>query len=206
MAEAQRASAIVLRVRGREYPLKFSSQCNTCKSQFRIDIERDLLIGRTVTSILAGLPEHHGLSPRNVYEHLKGGHSLADSVVMTAIMEEEFTGDILEAHGSIVSYMGLLKNVVRLTGEGIQDGAIKVNIKEGVAAAGILAQLEMAQNQDRDDVAAAAATLRVVLDHCRKVLTPDAFDALIDGVSNDPIYQMVRHEHEQRQRERALTA
>jgi hypothetical protein len=204
MPDVTRAAAICLRVRGKDYPMKFASGCKTCKSPYRLEIEHALLIGRSVPSIIQGLPEHHGLVNRNVHDHLKAGHSPADTVVIQTILEQEFEGDIEAAVGSLVSHMGLLKNVVRLVGEGIQEGTVKVNVKEGVAAAGILAQLELAANQDKDDVAGLSHTIQLILEHCRNNMAQPEFDLLMRSIGTDPEIARIRAEYQARQRE--LTA
>lgn len=200
-ATTSRVAALSLRVRGHDYPLRFAFGCKTCNSPYRYEIEVAMLGGRGAPSIVRGLPEGHGLSAENINDHRTNGHSPADTAVMTALMQEEFEGDIDEANGTIVTALGLLKNVVRLGFEGIQSGDIRVNLKETVAAAAILVQLQMAQSEEKDDIAAMQTTIQIVLEHCRNVLAPPEYAALSNAIQADPNIMRLRKEHEERHRE-----
>jgi hypothetical protein len=67
-------SVSMIRIGGREYPVRSSPRCFVCRSPHRLVIEEALLAGSSLKQIVARLPADCSLTQRSVRDHVKEGH------------------------------------------------------------------------------------------------------------------------------------
>lgn len=140
-------------VGGREYPYKFVPSCKTCRSPLRQVIEEGLVSGRPFGAILADLPVDHDLSVRNVRDHLQADHLGVMTVAAERLREEVATsrGRVVEEGVSAVRQsIDFARLVLGRVVDRVAAGALQPDIRDGIAAAKLLAIVEGASGVEAE--------------------------------------------------------
>lgn len=149
---------------GRATPLTGSPRCRTCQSPYRAEIERALLGSISKSSVLASLPEGHGLNENMIGNHYRH-HLPARETVHLALVNDRAReiGINLETHaGSLVDYRSFLKVGLQRTFERLADGEIMPDVKDGIAFAKAIAEIDIAMGGDIDQTAMAQGMLALI--------------------------------------------
>ncbi len=141
---AMRESMAMVRVAGRLYPARISSACGTCNSPYRVQIEREMLSGRSYRAIHEWLnatldpPEgHHHPSRDSIRMHMKDGHLPLAAAVQRRIIEDrskEIGRDIEEAAGTIADHVAVNRIIVQRGLERLTDGDIEPSMGDLLTA------------------------------------------------------------------------
>jgi hypothetical protein len=191
-------SLVTYELCGRRYPLKTNPQCRICNSDERFEIERMLVMERSVRYITSSLPEDQGLRGRYasddalrraISRHRKQGHMPADVELALSIVDEEITAlglDPDDMQLSLVTSTAVLKELVRLGWERVRLGEIRVS------QATMLRALTMLEERKEAETQVDQAMVRAAFTGMARVLTrilgphPELLQACITGFEQDP--------------------
>jgi hypothetical protein len=139
------AGLATIRVGGRLYPARRVSNCRTCMSPHRQQIEEGLVAGEPYSAIVTGLPEGHDLSARNLRDHWLNDHLGLMEPAVERFREQLAAerGEVAEQGVTqILDYLGFVRGVLAKAHARLQAGEVEPSIKDGLAAAKLLAVLD----------------------------------------------------------------
>lgn len=138
---------------GRVYPARSQPQCNTCQSEYRLEIEQKLLRGYGYTAIARSLPDDAGISMSSIRNHVHNGHLPLDESVKRAAVEaraQELGRDIENYEQSLVDHITFAKVGIQKAFQKMADGEEEVTIQDGIAFANLLAKVEQTASESLD--------------------------------------------------------
>lgn len=133
----KRAKPIMRAPNGREVVAMAHPKCETCKSDYREDIERQHVAGYSIPLILQGLPEGHGLSYAMVWnhcdKHVAAPQQLRSKMIQQSARDQgQYDPDFVGSHVT----PDLVLDTVLLRGfERIATGELEPAMKDVIAAA-----------------------------------------------------------------------
>lgn len=184
------ASMVMTRIGGRDYPTYSGAQCKTCQHPDRMQIENDLLAGRSYLSIHRSLPEdenrpsYHGL-----IRHFQQGHLPVGPAAERALMErryEETGRKIEEAVDDIVDHVTVAEMVVKKGFERMQRGEIAPEMTDMLNAVKIVEAINARTNSDMDHEMWVGAAMSM-LEDARSIMTADQWDAYGKKLASNPV-------------------
>lgn len=180
---------LMTRVGGRTYPAKVVSQCKTCCSPYRTQIENALLKSYGYAAIVRSLPEDANLSTENIQQHYRRGHMPIDEAVRRVVIEE----DARERGLDIEGYESTLANHVTLAKLGVQrvlqrmaEGELEPDISDGIALANLLLKVEEKAGDDYDRVALTQGFV-VYMQAIQQVCSPEQVEAITRSIATNPV-------------------
>jgi hypothetical protein len=183
------ASLVAVEMDGASTPLSSIPQCRTCGSKYRNVVERHLGEGRTYMAIAALLPPDADLSPRNLRDHYANGHMNLDAPAVQRASQQQ--GQALQtAREPLVqtktNHLSFAHAVLARVAERLDSGEVEPEIKDGIAAAKLIAATEAAagdRNQIEDYVTAMVALIDVV----REIVPAQTFVEIGQSLARNPI-------------------
>lgn len=137
-------------IAGRNLPTVVEPRCRICKCADRTWIERQLVRGMPVRAISAHLNPRSSLHSTYssaeglrtaIARHRDRGHLSIDDEMRRRIVDDEIRQMGMDPDamaGSLITEMGLLKEVVRATYSDIADGTLRPKVSDGLTAAKML--------------------------------------------------------------------
>lgn len=199
------ASVAMYRLGGREYPLRSAQGCKTCDSPYRLDVEQQIAAGHSYASIVRGLPDDAGLTPANVRAHLVAGHLPLQVEALRRIAEDRADAigrDVEAGVASLVDQVVLARTVVQRSFERIAAGAVEPEVADGIAAARLLHQMGVDDQQGDRDLWTEA--FMVYHDVARRLMPPEMFERFGDELRASPILRGLQERHARRVRDEQL--
>ena len=170
-------------------PLSSVPQCYVCASKYRDEVESHLAAGRTYKAIAAILPPDADLSPRNARDHYANGHLDLDApAVQRASRQQE--QELLAVREPLVqakaAHLSFAHAVLGRVAQRLDSGEVQPEIRDGIAAARLLAQTEEAAGQQAkiDDYVTAMGAL---IDTVREHVSDETFTKIGRALARDPI-------------------
>lgn len=122
-----------INVGGRDYPIKFVPQCDTCTSPARLQIERMLIEGQRRAFIIREVTKI-GYDPvpsiDSLYKHIQRGHTSVVAERNQRIIErtaEDLGKAIDESAEQEITQLALARKIVDIRGRDMWDGTEKPN-------------------------------------------------------------------------------
>ncbi len=201
--EAERGGLVQFRAGGNEVPYRknLHPKCRVCRSPYVDDLEEFVVIkGLTYKQALSLLPPpdesigQRALSVHSMSEHFGNDHLDRDLVITQSIKAERAAqlGRSLEDHaGLIVDGITLLRTVQQKTFEDIASGKQKPDIKEGLAAVKMLADLGEYDGGGVSglDVQSVIDALMAYHEAAEEFLPADSYAAFNERLMANPILQ-----------------
>ncbi len=188
------ASLATIHVQGRTYPAVTRATCRTCQAgDLRQTIERELVTGRTYSTIAARLPEESGISARNIADHFRNGHLPLDNeqVQRLATEQAEERGEVAGVQvQEAADHLSLARLIVERTQERLLTGELQPTTRDGVAAARLLADLAPAQAQGFG-IDEASAIVRF-FESARTAMQPEQWKTFLGQIRADPVLNALR--------------
>ncbi len=180
-------------MQGRTFPAISRSTCRTCQSNLRQTIERELVAGRSYSTIAAGLPDGACLSARNIADHYRNGHLPLDSEQVQRLAAEQANerGEVAGVQvQEAADHLSLARLIVERTQERLLTGELQPTTRDGVAAARLLADLAPGQLQGfgTDE---ASAVIRF-FESARAAMRPDQWQTFLGQIREDPVLNALR--------------
>lgn len=134
------------RLGGRMYPMRTVPQCKVCQSHYRVEIERLLLRTYGYTAIWKSLPPQaqEALNVRNIADHAKSHLPVEESIRNAAVTAraKEIGLDIEASEQALVDHISFAKVGIQQVYEGMRDGTLVPDVKDGIAFANLLLKVE----------------------------------------------------------------
>jgi hypothetical protein len=178
-------------VQGHPYALVSVPNCRTCQSPLRPDIERALVTGRSYSGIARQFPQA-GLSARNIGEHFRRGHLPVRDEALRRLAEERATQiarDIDEGAGVVVDQVLFARAVVQRSFERLALGDAEPDIREGLAAARLLADFDDTGTQV--EAQALFVLTKAYVDEMEKIASPEQMAEWAEACTNNAEVQRV---------------
>lgn len=183
-------SMIMTRIGGRDYPQYSGINCKTCQHPDRLEIENQLLAGRSYLAIHKGLPDDE-LRPsyQGLIRHFQAGHLPLGPASERALIERNYeaTGrKIEEAVEDLVDHVTVAEMVVKKGFERMQRGEIAPEMADLLGAVKIVEQIQARTNSDLDHEMWVSATMSM-LEDARGIMTQEQWAAYGRKLADNPI-------------------
>ena len=193
------ASIVSYRLGGREYPMVAVGSCKVCQSPHRMEIESQILAGRTwgmiEKAVKAGDPDCD-LSGRNIRDHYHNSHLPLEQEVGRRIIERRATqrgADIEKGVDTLIDGLTAAELVVQKGVEALQSGELKPDIKDMLTAARLLETF--APSEEGADQAAFVEAFMVYHETAAQVMSPQQFEAFGRALSRNPVLKALAARH-----------
>lgn len=176
-----------LQVGGNVYPLVNAPGCKTCGSEYRPEIEAALVKGYSANQVLRHLPEGHNLLERNLKDHLAAGHLPVKSAAVQKLAEAtaEERGRVVEAGAEVlVTHAAFARTILSRVRERVAAGELEPDVRDGLAAARLLHDLEEPSALDHESVVRGMVHF---IEAVRAIMTPGQFAELGRKIGQDPV-------------------
>lgn len=189
-----RQTLITTRIGGVDYPMKSVGGCKTCQDPYRLQIENDLVKGRSYAAIargLEGMPENdlgHPTGPQ-ISEHVKRGHIPTGVSAQRRLIErraEEIGRSIEEAEESLVDYVTVNEMIMAKGFERMQDGKIEPDMADVLNASRFLLQVDQSVAGGIDESAWRDA-LMAYMDTTRAFIPPERWEEYAAAMNANPV-------------------
>src|SRR5664279_1976786 len=150
MVRNANADLVTVEMEGVTSQLSSVPQCHVCSSRYRDDVESHLASGRTYKAIAALLPSDADLTPRNLRDHYANGHLDLDApAVQRASHWQEQALQVAREPlvAAKAAHLGFAHAVLGRVAERLDSGDVEPDIRDGLAAARLVAQTEEAAGQ-----------------------------------------------------------
>lgn len=188
------------RIGGNVYPRKFRSGCRVCSSPYRAEVEVAISAGQHYSTIAANLPEDAELRPDNLSAHFRGNHMPLRQAAIRRIVEDrqhELGQAIEDGVDQIADHVALARVVVQRSFELIAKGDLEPTVADGIAAAKILQQTGI--NDEDTDKAAYVEAFIVYMETAQQLMSPEQFAAFGQSLSTNSVLQGLTRRYQKRQ-------
>lgn len=178
----------VYRMGGTMVPVISDPRCKVCNGPYRFDVDEYILVGTAFKKINDRLPEGVEYTTYCLRGHWKNHMSLEQSEAVGIVHRraQRVGKRIEDAEESLVDGISLLETVVQRTFEKIAKGQIEPTLRDGLAAAQVLAQLGEYDDSELDQQAYVEA-FSVYQDEARRIMGEDAFEAFGEALASNPV-------------------
>jgi hypothetical protein len=189
MVRNANAELVTVEMDGITSPLSSVPQCFVCSSKYRDDVERHLAEGRTYRAIAAVLPPDADLTPRNLRDHYANGHLDLDApAVQRASRQQE--QDLQAAREPLVqakaAHLSFAHAVLGRVAERLDSGDVQPEIRDGIAAAKLIAATEAAAGE-RNDVEDYVTAMVALIEVVHEIVPAPTFVEIGQVLSRHPI-------------------
>lgn len=186
--EQVRASMSSQLIGNRRYPVKISPTCAVCQHPGRQQVEEKLLNGWGYTAISrwvsdldrvevdGEIQQWPPMSPAAITAHFKNGHCPVDAYMVANLHEQRYGQlDYEQMANRIVDGVVLAQRVVARAEERLTAGEIEPTMKEGLAAAKLVAEVQAAAQETRtqDQMWALRRAFAVYFDLARSIMSDE---------------------------------
>jgi hypothetical protein len=183
-------SMVMTRIGGRDYPTYSGPNCKTCQHPDRMDIENEILAGRSYLAVHKGLPDGPEKPSYNgLLNHFHAGHLPIGPAAERALMERNYeaTGRrIEEAVDDIIDHITVAEMVVKKGFERMQRGEIAPEMTDLLGAVKIVESIQARTNQDMDHEMWVSATMSM-LEDARAVMSPEQWETYAKKLAANPV-------------------
>ena len=187
---------------GRSYPYKMVSHCHVCQSPHRTYIEKQILLGFSIASVmrdLEGMETGHLPHPeRKSLRNNMDNHVPSPMVAQQKMMETRARAvgkSIEESAESLVDEYVTAKTIVQMGHERIVNGEVKPEISDVLAAAKLILQIESTTDGGLDQdmwVSALSAYFELTTDF----IPPEQLQAWRRRMDTHPVLKAIREKRE----------
>ena len=162
--------------------------CRCCSSPHRLALEELLVKGYGFVAALRHLPDDHGLTARNVRDHLRNQHMpfQAEVVQRVAAEEAEKRGEVVEAGVEVlVEHVAFARTVLGTVQRRLADGEVAPGVRDGLLAAKLLYDFEV-DTDDRPDMGTIMHGFLIYLSEAKAVMDPDQWRQFLGRLAANP--------------------
>lgn len=200
-----RTSLVQVRIGNRTYEATYSPRCHTCCHPARMQIEEMILQNHSYRSIAGQfsgqrLPSPDGstaeLPPitwNSIYHHFKAGHTPLGPATLRALSERRAArvgSSYEEATERFVDHVVLAEAVVGRTHERLVSGEIEPDVRDGLAAAKLLKDVEDGAHRNTD-VEAWGQAMTVYFEAAQRIMPPQMWAQFTAALAVDPILRAI---------------
>lgn len=205
-------SMVMVRIGNDDYPMVSEPRCLTCQSPHRLFIERELLRGRAYGAIakeVAKMPEGTMATPTpsSIGEHTRQGHLPQPAITRRKIIENraEQIGVSILGEDDLVDHITINELVLTRGYERLIEGDIEPSMGDLLNAIKLQQQIE-ATSDTGYDAEAYNEAMMVYFTTVQRYMEPQAFQAMLRDLNQNPILRAIRERQEQGGQPKALEA
>lgn len=190
---------------GHTYPMKTVAQCKTCASPHRMEIEQQIIKGRTYRRILEEvqhLDPDSDLSVHSLKTHFERGHMPMETEVVRRTLERrarERGQPMDEAAETVVDGVGFAQVVLAKTLEGIASSKTTPTVADGLAAAKLIEQFGDADQASTE--ADYVEAFIVYYETVQAMMTEEQFEQFGRRLASNPTLRRLMTKHASQQGE-----
>jgi hypothetical protein len=195
----------MIRIGGRDFPIKSVHNCRTCQSPHRMFIENELLSGRSYMGIarqVADLPTGHLPPPGNqsITKHVKEGHLPQPIQTRRRIVDKraEKLGAAVAGEDDLSDYITLLDMTINRGGERLLAGEIDPGMGDLLNAIGLKQRIE-ATSTEGYDTEAYQQSMFIYFEEAQNVMSHEQWTRFAKGLASNPLLKALmakQREHE----------
>ena len=166
------------RVGGNLYARQYKAGCKVCASPYRADVEIAIASGEHYTRIADRLPEDAELEAKHLSAHFRSNHMPLRQAAVRQIIDDRATElgkAIEEGANQIADHVALARVVVQRSFERIANGSLEPTVADGIAAAKILQQTGV--NDEQVDKAVYVEAFIQYMQTAQQVMSKEQFTA-----------------------------
>lgn len=197
---------IKVRIHGREYDAVRDNRCQTCMHPARLEIEEKILQGvpyPQLARLYSGvewtnadgttitLPRVDWQSIRN---HYKAEHLPIEAAVLREIADQraqELGQRYEEQTTTLVDGYSYAKQVLAITAQSLATGKLQPDVKDGLAAAKLIQEMESSAQGNVDSEAWSEA-MTIFFETAQKFMPPDAWQQFGTALATNPILAAIQ--------------
>jgi hypothetical protein len=192
------------RVGGHLYARQFKAGCRVCASPYRAEAEIAIAAGQHYTNIVENLPEDANLKATHLSAHFRSNHMPLRQAAVRRIIDDrasELGHAIEEGVDQIADHVALARVVVQRSFQGIADGTLEPTVADGIAAAKILQQSGV--NDEEVDKAVYVEAFIQYMQTAQQIMNPEQFVAFGQSLSKNQTLRalVTRYQQGQTQQE-----
>lgn len=188
-----------VRVGDTTVPYKTEPGCKVCASgQHRLGIESRIAAGEVYSAIVRALPADLGLTPRNLADHYRNGHTGAQHAavrLVTARKAESTSRAVESLTEAVAGNLGFAHAVVGRVQQRMARGDVEPEVRDALAALRLIAQAEMAAGE-RHTADEFITVMLILIEMAREIMTPAQWDTWTDGLAANPLLRDLMAQHE----------
>lgn len=174
------ASVAAYTIGGRTYPMVTVSQCLTCQSPVRWDIEKMILSGAPYIRIhewAVGAAPDNKITLPSIQGHFERGHLPYEAEVVRRVLDrraKERGEDLEQAVAPVVDGVTFAELVIQKSVQRMANGEISPTVTDGLNAARILEQFREYEEANSAEIYVQA--FMVYHEVAQRVMTPEQFE------------------------------
>lgn len=195
-----------VRIGNQEYDAVYQAACNTCRHPARMLIEEKILQNFSFRAIselfsetsIKGEGDDEIVLPRishqSVYNHFHNGHMPLEAATLRRLAQrraEQIGSQYEERAEQFVDHYVLSQAVVHKTYNRLVNGEIQPEVKDGLAAAKMIAEVE-AQTQAGLDSEAWSQAMQVYFETAQRFMDPASWAAFSQSLATNPILRAIQ--------------
>lgn len=194
-----RDGMMLVRVGNRSYPAKYVSQCKTCRSKYRTQIEHGLINGMTYQMVLDELVEpfddHSPLGPpgyQSVLGHVNRGHMPVPFSTQRRILEQrakEMGKSVKEGSKALLDAVAVSRTIVQRGFEMMSNGEIQPSMNDLMKALQLQASIE--GDGDGLDEEAWREALIAYMEIVQRNVAAEVFQRIGKEMAESPVLQKI---------------
>lgn len=197
-----RSSMINVQIGERVYPAVRNPRCKICTHPGRAQIEEQLLLntqypeivrlvsGREYVEVDGVRIDWPEISAQQLGNHYNRGHCPIDTNLLAQLTEErerELGINYADTTGRVVDQVIFSKLVLAQSQERLVRGEVKPTLKEGLAAAKLLSDIQTDKTQDEvDRLGAYVEAMEIYFQAVQHIMTPDQWSQLAAMLNTNP--------------------
>lgn len=187
-------SVVMVDIGGRRYPMKTVSQCRTCMSPYRLEIEQAILEQRSYMSIAMAISDRvSGRLPnpghQSIRDHVLKNHMPIGPTAERALVEERAKAigrDIENYASGLADYATVNEIIIQRGMDRLARGELQPSMSELLTAIRMQHVIE-ATSEDGLDSAAWQEALVAYLEVAQKFIPADQMQAYGQALANHPV-------------------
>jgi hypothetical protein len=201
-------SLVQVRIGGRTYDAVYHNGCLTCTHPARKEIEEQIILGTSYRRVATMYSETEWTQPDgtkitlpkvswdNLFHHFKNEHLPVQAAVYREILDKraaELSEHYEEQTARLVDGYSFAQQVLARTQEGLATGTLQPDIKDGLAAAKLIKEMEQVGNGASADAEAWGQAMAVYFETARKFMPDDMWQNFTQALMANPILQAIQN-------------
>ena len=192
-------SVAMYRVGNKVYPMVKVLKCKTCNSNYRSEVENDVLRSISYNKIAADLPEDADLTGRNIMDHKRKNHMPVEVQIVREIAEaraQQLGLDIMDYGSTLADYLTLGFTVISKVYQALATGKIEADLDHALQFARLIQSAEAVAGPDIDQ----EVVYRVFVEYQETVKTltsDDQYQQFVRSVSTNAVIRAMIERKEQ---------
>lgn len=195
MPEHTPQALVMVKIGGREYPLRREASCQVCSSPYRFEIERALVMGHTYRSIRESLPSSpEPPSLTSFSGHVTRAHMPLPQAATRQLIEHRAQQLGKEIEGGLELLLDtatVTDEVIQKGFQRLQDGEIEPSMSDLLKALTIRSQLDATSPSGDLSSDAWMEAMMEMFAIVNRLMPPELWESFSQEIANSPILKAI---------------